>query len=57
MSLPNRKYNVDTFPPLIGTEFMKYGEKRINELLADTDVNTKFLPKTIAFEDLDQEDS
>ncbi len=54
MSLPNRKYDVDTFPPLIGTEFMKYGENRINELLANSDTNSKFLPKTIAFEDLDQ---
>ena len=54
MALPKKKYSVNTFPPVIGTSFMRYGEERVNELMSNTDEKTKYLPKTIALEDLDQ---
>ena len=55
MSLPKKvKYTIDTNPPKPGTEYMKYGFDRIAQLMADTDVKTKYLPRTILIEDLDQ---
>jgi hypothetical protein len=41
-------------PPRVGTEFMKYGIERIEELMQQTDAKTKYLPRTIEFEDIDQ---
>ena len=55
MALPKKiKLTLDTNPPEIGTKYLKYGMDRIEKLLADTDTNTKYLPRTISFEDLDQ---
>jgi hypothetical protein len=53
--LPKKtKLTLDTNPPDIGTEYLKYGMDRIEELMRQTDTKTKFLPRTITFEDLDQ---
>jgi len=55
MALPKRvKLTLDTNPPKIGTEYLKYGMDRIEELMRETDTNTKYLPRTILLEDLDQ---
>ena len=55
MSLPKKvKLTLDINPPKIGTEFLKYGMDRIEELMRLTDINTKYLPRTILLEDLDQ---
>lgn len=55
MSLPKKtKLTVDVNPPKIGTEFLQYGMERIEELMRATDTKTKYLPKTILLEDLDQ---
>ena len=52
--LPKKsKLTHDINPPRVGTEFMKYGFKRIEELMRLTDVKTKFLPRTVRFEDID----
>ena len=56
MSLPKKKskLTLDTNPPDIGTKYLHYGMDRIAKLMADTDTNTKYLPRTILLEDLDQ---
>lgn len=55
MSLPKKvKLTIDTNPPKVGTEYLKYGMDRIEELMRQTDTKTKFLPRTIRLEDLDQ---
>lgn len=57
MALPKKKqvkYSIDTNPPKVGTEFLKYGMDRIEELMNKTDEKTKYLPRTITFENLDQ---
>ena len=56
MALPkkNIKYSIDTNPPKVGTDFLKYGMDRIEKLMNDTDEKTKYLPRTILFEDLDR---
>lgn len=55
MSLPKKvKLTIDTNPPKVGTEYLKYGIDRIEELMRLTNTNTKFLPRTILLEDLDQ---
>lgn len=55
MALPKRvKLTLDTNPPKVGTEYLKYGMDRIEELMRATDTNTKYLPRTILLEDLDQ---
>jgi hypothetical protein len=55
MSFPKKaKITVDVNPPKIGTEYLKYGFDRIEELMRAADVNTKYLPRTILLEDLDQ---
>ena len=52
--LPKKtKLTHDIDPPRVGTEFMKYGFKRIEELMRLTDVKTKYLPRTVRFEDID----
>lgn len=55
MSLPPKKvkYSLDINPPKIGTKYLEYGFERINELMRLTDEKTKYLPRTILFEDLD----
>lgn len=54
--LPKKKvkYSIDTNPPKVGTDFLKYGMDRIEKLMNDTDEKTKYLPRTILFEDLDR---
>jgi len=55
MALPKKvKLTLDVNPPKIGTEYLHYGMDRIEELMNETDVNTKYLPRTILLEDLDQ---
>lgn len=55
MSLPKKvKYSLDTNPPKVGTEYLKYGMDRIEELMRATDVKTKYLPRTILLEHMDQ---
>lgn len=55
MSLPKKtKLSIDTNPPKVGTEYLKYGMDRIEELMRQTDIKTKYLPRTITFENLDQ---
>ena len=55
MSFPKKvKLTLDTNPPKIGTEYLKYGMDRIEELMRATDTKTKYLPRTILLEDLDQ---
>ena len=55
MSLPKRvKLTLDTNPEKVGTEYLKYGMDRIEELMRQTDTKTKYLPRTILLEDIDQ---
>ena len=55
MSLPRKvKYTLDTNPPKPGCEYLKYGFDRIEELMQATDEKTKYLPRTILLEDIDQ---
>jgi hypothetical protein len=57
MSLPKKKqvkYSIDTNPPRVGTKFLEYGFDRIEDLMNKTDEKTKYLPRTILLEDLDQ---
>lgn len=55
MSLPKKvKITHDTNPPKVGTDYLKYGIERIEELMRQTDTKTKYLPRTILIEDLDQ---
>lgn len=57
MSLPKKKkvkYSINVNPPKVGTEFLKYGIERIEELMRQTDTKTKYLPRTILLEDMDQ---
>ena len=54
MSLPKKtKININTNPPSVGTEYLKYGLDRIEELMRQTDIKTKFLPRSVSFEDID----
>ena len=55
MSFPKKvKLTIDTNPPKVGTEYLRYGMERIEELMRLTNTKTKYLPKTILFEDLDK---
>lgn len=55
MALPKKaKVTLDTNPPKVGNEYLKYGMDRIEELMRQTDSKTKFLPRTVLFEDIDQ---
>jgi hypothetical protein len=55
MALPKKqqKLNISLNPPQVGTEFLEYGSKRVEELLSETNANTNYLPKTIRLEDID----
>lgn len=56
MALPkkkNVKFDVNIDPPKIGSEYLKYGMDRIEELMNLTDQKTNYLPRTIRFEDID----
>jgi hypothetical protein len=55
MALPKKvKLTLDTNPPKVGTDYLHYGMDRIEELMRETDTKTKYLPRTILLEDLDQ---
>ncbi len=55
MALPKKpKLTLDTNPQEIGTKYLKYGMDKIQSLMDNTDENTKYLPRTILLEDLDQ---
>jgi hypothetical protein len=54
MAVPKKiKLTLDTYPPKIGNEYLKYGMDRIEELMQATDVKTKYLPRTILLEHMD----
>jgi len=54
MAVPKKiKLTLDTNPPKIGSEYLKYGMDRIEELMQATDEKTKYLPRTILLEDMD----
>jgi hypothetical protein len=56
MALPKKKhvkFDVNIDPPKIGSEYLKYGMDRIEELMVQTDQKTNYLPRTIRFEDID----
>ena len=54
MALPKKsKLDINLEPPKVGSEFLKYGFDRIEQLMRDTDTNTNYLPRTIKFEDID----
>ena len=53
--LPKKiKYTIDTNPPRPGFEYLKFGFDRIEQLMLATDEKTKYLPRTILLEDIDQ---
>lgn len=55
MSLPKKiKYTINTNPPKSGCDFLEYGMDRIEALMQATDTKTKYLPRTILLEDIDQ---
>ncbi len=55
MAFPKKvKLTLDTNPPEVGTKYLNYGIERIEELMRQTDTKTKYLPRTILLEDLDQ---
>lgn len=55
MAVPKKvKYSLDINPPKVGNEYLKYGMDRIEELMRLTDIKTKYLPRTILMEDIDQ---
>jgi hypothetical protein len=55
MAFPKKvKVTHDVNPPKVGNDYLKYGIDRIEELMRETDVKTKYLPRTILLEDLDQ---
>ena len=55
MALPKKpKITHDIDPPKPGSEYMKYGMDRIQELMSLTDEKTKYLPRSIFIEDLDR---
>jgi len=57
MSTPSKnlkpKYSINLDPPKPGTEYLKYGFDRIEELMKQADPKTKYFPRTILLEDLD----
>lgn len=55
MAVPRKiKLTLDTHPLKIGNEYLKYGMDRIEELMQATDVKTKYLPRTILLEHMDE---
>ena len=55
MAMPvKNKLTFTLTPPKIGTEFLKYGFDRIEDLMKATDVKSNNLPRTITFDHLDQ---
>lgn len=55
MAFPKKsKLTLDINPPAVGTDFLQYGIERIEKLMRETDTKTKYLPRTILFEDIDQ---
>lgn len=54
MALPKKtKLDVNLESTKIGSEYLKYGLDRIEELIQKTDKNTTYLPRTILFSDID----
>lgn len=54
MALPKKKKTDFILnPPKIGTEYLKYGLDRIEELMRLTDQKTNYFPRTIRLRDLD----
>lgn len=53
MSFPKKKTDLNINPPKVGTEYLKYGMDRIEELMRKTDQKTNYLPRTIKLRDLD----
>jgi len=53
MSFPKKKTDININPVKIGTEYLKYGLDRIEELMRKTNLKTNYLPRTIRLRDLD----
>jgi hypothetical protein len=53
MALPRKKTDFTLNPVKIGTEYLKYGFDRIEQLMQRTDQKTNYLPRTIKLRDLD----
>lgn len=54
MALPKKKkIDFKINKPKPGHEYLNYGMDRINELMLQTDTKSKYLPRTIKFEDID----
>ena len=53
--LPKKKvkHSINVNPPKVGSEYLKFGLDRIEELMNATDEKTKYLPRTIGLEDID----
>lgn len=53
MALPKKKTDININPPKVGTEYLKYGLDRINELMLKTNPKHNYLPRTIKLRDID----
>lgn len=53
MAFPKKKTDININPPKVGTEYLKYGLDRIEELMRKTDQKTNYLPRTIRLRDMD----
>ena len=54
MALPKKKkIDINLNPPKPGSEYLKYGMERIEQLILQTDKKTSYFPKGIGFEDID----
>lgn len=55
MSYPKKvKLTLDTNPPQIGNQYLHFGIDRIKDLMHLTDEQTKYLPRTLLLEHIDQ---
>src|SRR5208283_4172341 len=55
MSLPKKtKLTLDTNPPQVGSKYLHFGMERIDELMKLTKIDTKYFPRTILLENIDQ---
>jgi hypothetical protein len=58
MALPKKKktkFDIVTNPVEVGREFLQFGDKRVQELLNNTTIDTTYLPKEVKIEDIDRE--
>lgn len=53
MALPKKKIDLVLNPIKVGSEYLKYGFDRIEELMLKTNQKTNYLPRTIKLRDID----